>query len=106
MAMYEITTKAGEIDFECSGDRVKRTVQNCKNLLLCRRGEVPYDRLRGLDPAIFDLPKRALEEALMQEVDRALMWEPDAEAVRAWTEVEDGETVIHSRSWLNIQPAI
>ena len=55
MARYIIDNLPGPIDFEGTG-MVRRTVQNCKNLLMLRMGEVPYDRLRGLNPALFDLP--------------------------------------------------
>ena len=64
-----------------------RTLQNAKNLIMCRMGEVPYDRLRGLDPAIFDLPINEMNEELLPELDRCLEWEPDVE-------VEDAEATI------------
>ena len=81
MAQYEITDEPYEIDFEGINDDVKRTVQNCKNLLMCRKGEIPFDRERGLDPALFDMPLSQAEPLLLPELDRVMLWEPDAEVV-------------------------
>ena len=94
MAQYEITNIPAEIDFENSDDFVRRTVQNAKNLLMCRMGEVPFDRQRGLDPALFDLPLDEMRAALLPELDRVMLWEPDAEVVRAEANLVDGVTVI------------
>lgn len=55
MAQYEIDNVAVPIDFQES-DIIQRTLQNAKNLLMCEMGEVPYDRYRGLDTSLFDLP--------------------------------------------------
>ena len=49
MAQYQITNRPAPIDFECNNDIILRTVQNAKNLLMCRMGEVPYDRYRTPD---------------------------------------------------------
>ena len=49
MAQYIITNIPEQIDFEIDNDDVGRTLQNAKNLLMTRMGEVPYDRLRGFD---------------------------------------------------------
>ena len=94
MAQYEITNIPGTIDFECGGDYVRRTLQNAKNLLMCRMGEVPFDRQRGFNPAIYDLPMDELQEALLPELDRVMLWEPDVEVVDATATLEDGQTVI------------
>ena len=94
MAQYEITNVPGNIDFECGDDYVRRTLQNAKNLLMCRMGEVPFDRQRGVNPAVIDLPVGRLREVLMQELDRVMLWEPDVEVVSADATLEDGETVI------------
>ncbi len=82
MAQYQIDNVAAPIDFQES-DRVKRTLQNAKNLLMCRMGEVPYERYMGFDASLFDLPTLAFREALLPEIDRILLWEPEAEAVDA-----------------------
>lgn len=94
MAQYEITNLPGEIDFECSSDFVRRTVQNAKNLLMCRMGEVPFDRQRGVNPALYDLPLDEMRAALLPELDRVMLWEPDVEVVSATATLEDGRTVI------------
>lgn len=95
MAQYEITNIPGAIDFECSNDFTKRTLQNAKNLLMCRMGEIPYDRQRGFDPSLFDLPLSKLQSELLPELDRVMLWEPDVEVIRATAELENGTTVIH-----------
>lgn len=84
MAYYEIDNTKAPIDFECNKEgNTERTLQNCKNLLMCRMGEVPYDRRRGLNPAVFDMPLPELNNVILSEVDRVLAWEPDAKAVSA-----------------------
>lgn len=81
MAQYTITNQHTPIDFECNKDINLRTIQNAKNLLMCKMGEVPYDRYRGFDPSYYDLPIQQLQEKLMPELDRIMMWEPDVEVV-------------------------
>lgn len=95
MAMYTIDNRPGPINFESNKNMLQRTLQNAKNLIMCRMGEVPYDRKRGIDPALFDMPIIDVNEQLMPEIDRVLGWEPDAEAVSAVaTRDENGDTVI------------
>ena len=94
MALYQIDNIASPIDFQES-DLVLRTLQNAKNLLMCRMGEVPYDRWRGFDPALNDLPMDQMRNELLPELDRIMLWEPDVEAVDAEaTLTPDGETYI------------
>jgi len=83
MAQYEINNLPAPIDFECGNELIRRTLQNAKNLLMCRRGEVPYDRQRGFDPALFDLPLEEMNLRLLRELDRVMLWEPDVEVVSA-----------------------
>lgn len=94
MAQYEINNLPVPIDFECSSDLLKRTLQNAKNLLMCRKGEVPYDRQRGFDPALFDLPLNELRECLVVELDRVMLWEPDVEVVSATADLMQDGTVL------------
>lgn len=82
MALYQIDNVASPIDFQGS-DLVKRTLQNAKNLLMCRMGEVPYDRLRGFDQRLYDLPIEELRQRLVPELDRVMAWEPDADVTDA-----------------------
>ncbi len=98
MAMYEITSAPAPLDFECTmvSSMTERTIRNAKNLITLRMGEIPYDRQRGLNPAIFDLPYNKAEAAIVQELDRCMLWEPDAEVVEGWIELnEDGESIVH-----------
>ena len=94
MAQYQITNQSEPIDFECSNEIIARTVQNAKNLLMCRMGEVPYDRYRGFDPALFDLPMQKFEEQLLPELDRVMLWEPDVEVVDAACSLDSGGQII------------
>lgn len=89
MTKYQIDNIASPIDFQES-DAVKRTLQNAKNLLMCRMGEVPYDRFRGFDPALFDLPIGELRNELLPELDRVMMWEPDVEVLEAEATLLEG----------------
>ena len=74
---------------------VARTVQNAKNLLMIQMGEVPYDRLRGFDPALYHLPMEEMRMALLPELDRVMMWEPDVEVASATAKIDDnGEILI------------
>lgn len=94
MAQYQIDNIASPINFQ-EDDIILRTLQNAKNLLMCRMGEVPYDRYRGFDPALYELPLDELQVELLPELDRVMMWEPDVEVVDAEaTLLESGEVYI------------
>ena len=82
MALYQIDNIAAPIDFQ-QDDVIKRTLQNAKNLLMCHLGEVPYDRCRGFDPELYDIPIAQLREELLPELDRVMIWEPDVEVADA-----------------------
>ena len=92
MGRYVIDNLPGTIDLQ-EEDWVKRTVQNCKNLLMCRMGEVPCDRLRGLNPGIFDLGIDEINALLVMELDRVMGWEPEAEVVSASAKLLEGNQV-------------
>ena len=94
MARYEITNLPEKVDWECGNDEVRRTLQNAKNLLRTRMGEVPYDRLRGLDTRLYDLPLPVMQERLLMELDRVMMWEPDVEVVKATCTLAAGGGVV------------
>lgn len=93
MARYEINNMPGETDFECNSDLVKRIVQNAKNLIMLRMGEIPFDRQRGLDERLTDLPIDEMQEQLLPELDRVMLWEPDADVVSAKAELLENGTV-------------
>ena len=94
MAQYQITNQPAPIDFECNDDIIARTIQNAKNLLMCKMGEVPYDRYRGFNPALFDLPMQQFEERLLPELDRVMLWEPDVEIVGATCDQDENGSII------------
>lgn len=67
-----------------------RTIQNAKNLLMTRQGEVPYDRRRGLDPAVYELPLDDLRKVILQEMIRVMLWEPDVQVTAATADLLGG----------------
>lgn len=94
MAQYRIDNLPSPIDFQ-ENDIIKRTLQNAKNLLMCRVGEVPYDRCRGFDPRLYDLPIEELRARLLPELDITMEWEPDVEVVDASaTLLDNGQVYI------------
>ena len=95
MARYMIDNRPVPLTFDIGDDDTARTILNAKNLIMTVRGEIPYNRLCGMDADIFDMPINEANERLMEAVDEALEFEPDAEAVdaRAWLDA-NGETVI------------
>lgn len=94
MALFNIDNRPEEIDFSCNSDILQRTIQNAKNLLMCRAGEVPYNRRCGLDPALFDLPLNEMQENLLPELDRTMVLEPDVEVVDAVASLNPDGTVL------------
>ena len=95
MSTYTIDNRPAPIEFNLRGNETERILQNAKNLLMCKMGEVPYDRYRGFDPTLFDLPLSRLSEVVLEEVDRVLLWEPRAEAIAADCSLDvDGNTII------------
>lgn len=96
MVAYKIDNRPSPVDFEVEGI-INRTVQNAKNLLMLRLGEVPYDRYRGFDASLFDLPLQEMRAALVPELDRIMLWEPDVEVIDAqcWID-ESGEVIIEA----------
>ncbi|MBR3740543.1 MAG: hypothetical protein IKN04_08790 [Clostridia bacterium] len=95
MAKYQINNQQEPINFEISNDPTARALQNCKNLLMTKMGEVPYDRYRGFDWALYHLPIDQMRSALMPELDRMMKWEPDAKVISASADLNaKKETVI------------
>lgn len=103
MARYIIDNRPSPIDFEGKG-LIRRTLQNAKNLLMTRMGEIPYDRLRGMNPALFHLPISRFREELIPELDRVMLWEPDVEVAGAqcWVD-ENGEMIIQVELEIGIE---
>ena len=94
MARYIITNRQEPIDFEIGDNRIARTVQNAKNLLMTQMGEVPYDRLRGFDPALYHMPIDRMRTALLPELDRMMMWEPDAAVAAATADIGENHEIL------------
>lgn len=82
MAQYQIDNVAAPIDFQGTDSR-KRLLQNAKNLLMLRMGELPYDRSRGFDSSLYHLPIEKFKQELMPELDRLMMWEPSVRVIKA-----------------------
>lgn len=94
---YEIDNRPAAVDFECDADPAMRAVQNAKNLLMCKMGEIPYDRYRGFDQTLYDLPLQEFNERLLPELDRIWMWEKDVELVSARASLTpEGEMLIQA----------
>lgn len=92
---YIIDNQPAEIGFEIRNDNRSRILQNCKNLLMTRMGEVPYDRYRGFDPALYHLPLQAFRVALLPELDRLFGYEPRARLISAEASIlSNGETLV------------
>lgn len=91
---YIITNAQEKIDFEIGNDAEARAVQNAKNLIMTKMGEIPYDRQRGFDTSLYDLPMGELQGILMEELDRVFLWEPYVEAIEASILRQEGSDVI------------
>lgn len=83
-----------ELDSSIENTAELRAVQNAKNLLMTRMGEIPYDRQRGFDVSLYEKPLPELQNLLMEELDRVMLWEPYVEVVSAEILRGDGEIVI------------
>lgn len=77
-----ISTAQTDIDSEAS-EYKRRTIANAQNLLRLQKGEMAYDRMRGLDPAIYDLTLEQANGVITEEVTRVLAWEPDVHVLAA-----------------------
>ena len=80
---YIITNAPEKIDFEGINSAEARVVQNAKNLLMTRKGEIPFDRQRGFDYSLYSLPMSEFQGILMEELDRIMLWEPYVEVSEA-----------------------
>ena len=94
---YIITNAPEKINFEIGNDAEARAVQNAKNLMMTRMGEIPYDRQRGFDRRLYDMPIGEMQAFLMEELDRLFLWEPYVEAIEAEiVREENGELIIRA----------
>lgn len=95
MARYTIDNISKPIDFECNNSPTARVLQNAKNLLMLQCGEVPYDRQRGFDAALYDETITDINDDILREIERVMLWEPDVTAVEAEASIaRDGQIII------------
>lgn len=87
--LIALDNKPQPINWEAR-DWMERTVQNAKNLLMTRQGEVPFDRYRGLDTALFHLPVTEAKKVIQQEAERLMLWEPDVQVTESSIDASDG----------------
>jgi len=65
------------LNWNASGD--ERIVQNVLNLLRTFRYDVGYDRTRGIDPRVLDMPLKKAQAVYISEVYRVIdLYEPRA----------------------------
>lgn len=102
MARYIITNEQEPVSFEIRDNPVARAIQNAKNLLMTQMGEVPFDRLRGFDPALYHLPMNKLRQALLPELDRVMLWEPNAEIVEAEATLDPVTAEVHIKAIIEV----
>ena len=91
--LVTIDNKPLPINWEAT-EWMERTVQNAKNLLMTRQGEVPFDRYRGLDTALFHLPVTEAQKVIQQEAERLMLWEPDVQVTEARVDASDGLLIV------------
>lgn len=96
MAQYIVNTIPAPIDFE-NKDPVTRVLQNIKNVLMARVGEIPYARVIGIDPEIYDLPINRAQDRVEEEVSRTIdfEWRASLVSARAYLD-ENMQTVIEA----------
>lgn len=70
-----------------------------ENLLKCIQGEVPYERLKGLDSTIIHTPSVEAAQQTMQDVDMLIVnYEPRVNVNEIKVTPEDGVNGKHSVS--------
>lgn len=77
--IYDIDNAPRAINWEARG--YERIVQNARNLLCLRLGEVALDRWRGIDGMLNDVAVEHAQAMARSEIARVLAWEPRARVV-------------------------
>ena len=96
MARYVIDNQSAPIVWE-GLDETGRILQNAKNLLRLARGELPYDRLRGMDMRMNGIPITQLKAEAAQKVHNNLLWETRVKLIGTRVSLkEDGEILIQA----------
>lgn len=100
---YIVTNDPADLDWEITDNESEnRILQNVKNLIMTRKGEVPFDRRRGVNPELFDLPIDEVNLQLEPELDRVLIWEPRATLVHADAEIDEDTMDVRIRAIVEI----
>lgn len=94
MAQYVITNERTGVDWECETGTVQRILQNCRNLLITKMGEIPYDRYRGIDMRIIDKPLTEVRDMIEAECDRLMLYEKRAKVISASAYVRDHHDLV------------
>lgn len=91
--VYEIDTSLpAELNWNAAGD--ERVIQNIRNLISTWRYEVAYDRTKGLNPKILDMPADSAQALYISEIYRLVeTYEPSAriEDVKLLAIIPDGQ---------------
>jgi len=76
--IYEIDTSTPtELNWNAADD--ERIIQNVRNLISTWRYEVAYNRTKGLDPRIMDMPAESAKALYIAEIYRLIgTYEPNA----------------------------
>lgn len=86
---YRVTNREEPIDWSAAGD--DRVLQSIANILRAWRGEVPFLRDLGLDPAIQHAPATQAEALTIAEVHRNIAdFVPRAQVLQVRVETGDG----------------
>lgn len=96
MARYVIDNQNAPIVWEGLND-TDRVLQNAKNLLRLARGELPYDRMRGMDMRMNGIPITQLKTEAAQKVHNNLLWETRVKLIGTRVAIkEDGDILIEA----------
>lgn len=90
---YQVSNRPSDIDFECGRDGAKRILQNVHNLLMTVAGEIPFDRMRGVHPGIYDMSMSEIDSVLLPLLDGTMAYEPRVTVVDAEATLEEDGNV-------------
>ena len=101
---YIIDNRPRDIDWSLRGATVDRKLQNARNLMRLHMGEVPYDRLRGIDMQLYHMSINDMQEELLPELDRVLLWEPFVDVAEATVALdENGDSIIEATVEIDLE---
>lgn len=85
--VYEIDSRPRGINWAAQGN--ERIVQNARNLLCMRLGEVALNRWRGIDAALSDVALAQAQDIAQSEIRRVLAWEPRARVLECGARIAE-----------------